>query len=78
METYTPINWEDSPSTATPITAENLNHMEDGIQNTAAAITEVEADVTAHESQIAQLQSQVQTAQTGLNAKADKATTLAG
>ena len=28
---YTPIAWEDAPSTATPINAANLNHMEQGI-----------------------------------------------
>lgn len=28
---YTPIGWEDSPSQETPINAENLNHMEQGI-----------------------------------------------
>ena len=30
---YTKINWQDSPSTATPLTAANLNHMDDGIYN---------------------------------------------
>lgn len=30
---YSKINWHDSPSTATPITAANLNHMDDGIYN---------------------------------------------
>lgn len=29
---YTRIGWEDEPSTATPISADNLNHMEDGIE----------------------------------------------
>lgn len=28
---YIRVNWQDSPSEATPINAENLNHMEDGI-----------------------------------------------
>jgi hypothetical protein len=30
---YTPIGWQDSPSTSTPIDATNLNHMETGIGN---------------------------------------------
>lgn len=73
---YNKLNFVNGTTPA--INAASLNHMEDGIQNAAEAITEVEADVTAHESQIVQLQSQVQMAQTGLNAKADKATTLEG
>ena len=31
--TYTKIGWEDSPSTATAISATNLEHMDDGIDN---------------------------------------------
>lgn len=30
---YQKINWENKPSTKTPIKAENLNHMEDGIED---------------------------------------------
>ena len=33
---YELINWEDSPSTNTPINAENLKHMEEGIENAHA------------------------------------------
>ena len=29
---YTKINWQDLPSTDTPITADNLQHMDDGIE----------------------------------------------
>lgn len=32
---YTKTEWEDLPSTNTPITADNLNHMEDGIEQVA-------------------------------------------
>lgn len=33
---YTKVNWQDLPSTQTPLNATNLNHMDDGI---AAALT---------------------------------------
>jgi len=36
---YQKINWEDVPSTNTPINAENLNHMDDGIFNASKGIT---------------------------------------
>lgn len=32
MNTYTKTNWQDADSTATPINAANLNHMESGIE----------------------------------------------
>lgn len=35
---YTKINWQDSPSTATPLTAANLNHMDDGIYNISSTL----------------------------------------
>ena len=36
--TYNRVNWEDSPSTNTPITASNLNVMDKGISDCAAAV----------------------------------------
>lgn len=38
---YQKINWEDLPSTNTPITADNLNHMEGGIEQVDNDIDEV-------------------------------------
>lgn len=35
---YSPIGWENTPSTNTPITAENLNHMDEGILNANESI----------------------------------------
>lgn len=35
---YSRVNWEDSPSTNTPINAENLNKMDKGISDCASAI----------------------------------------
>lgn len=42
---YTRINWENSPSTETPVTAENLNHMEDGIVGLLQEINALKAEV---------------------------------
>lgn len=35
---YTKLTWKDAPDTSTPISAENLNHIEDGIQNNSDSI----------------------------------------
>lgn len=35
---YEPITWQDAPSTATPLSAENLNHMEEGISSAHGAL----------------------------------------
>lgn len=37
---YNKINWQDSPSTATPVNSENLGHMDDGIYENSVAISE--------------------------------------
>lgn len=39
--TYTKINWQDLPSTDTPITSENLGHMDDGIEEAHNLIDEI-------------------------------------
>lgn len=48
-QSYERINWEDADSTATPLNADNLNHMEDGI---AAATQGVQAVETAKATRI--------------------------
>lgn len=42
---YQPINWQNSPSVATPINAENLKHMEDGIKQVEVKLTTQKANV---------------------------------
>lgn len=42
---YTPVNWEDSPSTSTPITADNLNIMDKGIADVDERTTEIETNL---------------------------------
>ncbi len=55
MNDYKRINWENSPSTATPLTAENLNHMDDGIEAATQGVTALEKDVTSLEQLVASL-----------------------
>lgn len=38
---YAKTNWEDAPSTATPLNAANLNHIEEGIFNNSNDITDI-------------------------------------
>ena len=43
---YTPIGWKDYPDKTTPVNAENLNHMDEGILNNNEAITELRESVS--------------------------------
>ena len=43
MEAYQKINFEDSPSSTTPLSAANLNHMDDGIAAVTEAATNLES-----------------------------------
>lgn len=47
---YTKINWENAPSKKTPINDTNLNHMDDGIYNNDAEITQIKSDLTEFQS----------------------------
>ena len=50
---YTRINWENAPSTNTPVNATNLNKMDEGIYN-------VDQEVAANSSNISILQTEIQ------------------
>ena len=45
-DTYTRVNWEDSPSTNTPISAENLNKMDKGIEDAHKKCTEISETIS--------------------------------
>lgn len=45
MNKYTRMNWENTPSTATPLTADNLNHMDEGIEQATDGAIALEAEV---------------------------------
>jgi len=42
MDAYELINWQNADSTATPVNAENLNHMEQGIEAVTNAVKDLE------------------------------------
>lgn len=42
LQEYTPTQWEDAPSSETPITADNLNNIEGGISRATGAIQDLE------------------------------------
>lgn len=46
VKEYSAKKWENAPSTATPITAESLNHMEDGIKDNSAAVKAIVESVS--------------------------------
>jgi hypothetical protein len=43
---YTPVSWEDYPSVNTPISANNLNHMDTQIKTNADDIEDIKGDIT--------------------------------
>ena len=45
MNKYTRMNWENTPSTATPLTADNLNHMDEGIEQATDGAIVLETEV---------------------------------
>ena len=42
---YTRVNWQNSPSHATPLSAENLNVMDEGIYDLDATVTDLKEDL---------------------------------
>lgn len=62
---YTKTNWEDAPSTATPLCAENLNKIEKGIYENSI-------DLALADSNINTLTERITAINTALSAKADK------
>lgn len=46
MNKYTRMNWENTPSTATPLTADNLNHMDEGIERATDGAIALETEIT--------------------------------
>lgn len=52
---YTKINWENSPSTKTPINATNLNHMDNGIYQNTEDITKAKSDLKSCQDEVTKL-----------------------
>lgn len=72
MNKYTRMNWENTPSTATPLTADNLNHMDEGIERVTDGVTAVEEALKTTTADLATVKSEVETARgssSSLNAR---------
>ena len=81
MNKYTRMNWENTPSTATPLTADNLNHMDEGIERATDGAIALESEIatargdsadlntrfTADEASIEAVKSEIATARGGQN-----------
>lgn len=78
MNKYTRMNWENTPSKATPLTADNLNHMDEGIERATDGAIALETEITTARGGQNSLGARLDTADANLAKKADKATTLAG
>ncbi|WP_440447716.1 hypothetical protein, partial [Ruminococcus sp.] len=62
---YTKTNWEDAPSTATPLCAENLNKIENGIYENSI-------DIALADGNIHTLSDRITAINTALSTKADR------
>lgn len=72
MNKYTRMNWENTPSKATPLTADNLNHMDEGIERVTDGVTAVEEALKTTTADLATVKSEVETARgssSSLNAR---------
>ncbi len=78
MNKYTRMNWENTPSTATPLAADNLNHMDEGIEQATNGAIALESEIATARGSSNSLGARLDTVDTNLANKADKASTLAG
>lgn len=78
MNKYTRMNWENTPSKATPLTADNLNHMDEGIERATDGAIALETEIATARGSHDSLGARLDTTDANLAKKADKATTLAG
>ena len=51
---YTRVNWQNAPSTATPVNAENLNIMDKGIADAHSQLAQMDKGIADAHSQLAQ------------------------
>lgn len=78
MNKYTRMNWENTPSTATPLTADNLNHMDEGIERATDGAIALETEITTARGSHDSLGARLDTVDKNLTKKVDKTSTLAG
>lgn len=72
MNKYTRMNWENTPSTATPLTADNLNHMDEGIERATDGAIVLETEITTARGSHDSLGARLDTADANLAKKANK------
>ena len=56
------MNWENTPSTATPLNADNLNHMDEGIEQATDGVIAVEENLKTATADLTAVESEVETA----------------
>ena len=72
MNKYTRMNWENTPSTATPLTADNLNHMDEGIERATDGAIALESEIATARGNHNSLGARLDTADANLAKKANK------
>lgn len=74
MNKYTRINWENTPSTATPLTADNLNHMDEGVERATDGAIALETEITTARGGSNSLGARLNGIDSSVSDKADKST----
>lgn len=72
MNKYTRMNWENTPSKATPLTADNLNHMDEGIERATDGAIALESEIATARGSSKSLGARLDTVDTNLTKKANK------
>ena len=72
MNKYTRMNWENTPSKATPLTADNLNHMDEGIEWATDGAIALETEIATARGGSNSLGARLDTVDANLAKKANK------
>jgi len=74
LNKYTRMNWENTPSTATPLTADNLNHMDDGIEQATNGAIALETEIATARGSHNSLGTRLDGIDSSVSNKADQST----
>lgn len=78
MNKYTRMNWENTPSKATPLTADNLNHMDEGIERATDGAIALETEIATARGDSADLNTRFTADEASLEAVKSEITTARG
>ena len=78
MKKYTRMNWENTPSTATPLTADNLNHMDEGIEQATDGVIALETEIATARGDSADLNTRFTADEASLEAMKSEIATARG